>query len=375
MAIFDFIKKKEPPKPEVNVSQLPELKDPDVTLYDNSQTEQEARTIPVFNAEGKEKKELPQPTPIDTRQEVADATRQSMENQRIHPVVERLNNGEDVFQALLRKNYEEDKASLERQRKAEILGNIANLFGQTVTSAAGGRIFQPIRSKVPEYNQALDRIRQGYNSMTANYSLRQAEADRQKAQMQFEFDKDRYLANLNMAFEAGLIDQKHKNDMERQAAKAKNAEDLAKLKYKHDMAVEQTRQNSQTEREKLKQEGAMARATGKDSDKISIVVATDENGGRAAVDIPKSKQGAIISLYKRMQQLSENDKGKHGSKLESINLQFGEGGDVASKALTIIQRRLQDFPELTDEFLKIVGKDRKDLVNKYQTADGWSLFK
>ena len=370
MGLFDFVKKKEPPRAEVNTAELPELQNPNVTLYDNPNQEQETKAVPVINSETKEVRQLPQPAPIDTRQEIADATREEIkDNIPKNPIIERLNNGEDIFQALLRQNYEDDKASLERQRKAEILGNIAQLFGQTVSSAAGARIFPPIQSKVPEYNIGLDRIRQGYNAAYANYSLRQAEADRQRDQMQFEFAKDRYLAQLKMDFDAGLIDKKHKNDMEKQAAKAKSAEDLAKLKYDHDMAIEKLKQGTQLERERIKQSGADARAAGKNNNKASIVVSLDNNGNRVAVDYPKSKSGAIISLYKRMKTLSEANPGKYGDKLEDINIRFGEGGDYASKAMTIIQRRLQDFPELTDEFLKIIGKTRKDLINDPQGAN------
>lgn len=74
----------------------------------------------------------------------------------------------------------------------------------------------------------------------------------------------------------------------------------------------------------------------------------------------KEKRGAVISLYNKMKKLSAENPGKYGDALDDINMQYGEGGDQATKAITIIQRRLQDFPELTDEFYKIIGKGKSN---------------
>ena len=153
--------------------------------------------------------------------------------------------------------YQSGEESIKRQRAAEFWGNLANLFGQTVSSAAGARIFQPIKSNVPAYNQALDRLRDGYNDTLLNYSLANAKADRearlQQETIRLKADKDRMLAELNASIKAGLMDKQTAADLTKQAQKANDAKALQKVKDKAASARAAMNNKAAMEREKYRQ--------------------------------------------------------------------------------------------------------------------------
>lgn len=140
----------------------------------------------------------------------------------------------DVFSRLLEKSYREDEDSLRRQQMADFWGNLAALFGQTAAIGMGARNISPITPKTQEYNSAIDRIRQSYNKDMANYSLYQAKSD--AAARQAELDRKAKTAEIELKakIEAGIIDRNHGYAMIQQMQKAKDAEELAKLKAKAD---------------------------------------------------------------------------------------------------------------------------------------------
>ena len=251
MGLFDYIKKKPDP---VDTSRLPRLgnygESPGSSLnfqFSRVQNQNSGQKYPS-GVDFKPENQVEQRNPVEEinnaaneinrQKSVADRVKDgeeinnaANEINRQKSVADRVKDGEDVFKALLDQKYQSGEESIKRQRAAEFWGNLANLFGQTVSSAAGARIFQPIKSNVPAYNQALDRLRDGYNDTLLNYSLANAKADR----------------------EAGLMDKQTAADLTKQAQKANDAKALQKVKDKAASARAAMNNKAAMEREKYRQ--------------------------------------------------------------------------------------------------------------------------
>lgn len=371
MGLFDFIKK----NPSVDTSRLPEFENygQSPESFSNFQFSRSNQGVKP------DKTKVEQPViPVSSAEQVRAATNQAMQEQ----TEKKPTTPDDVFTALLRERYQESEDSLKRQRAAEFWGNLANLFGQTVSSAAGARMFSPIKSNTQQYNQAIDRLRDSYNDTLLNYNLSTARAERaakaEKDKINLKFERDKTLAEIQANLKAGLIDKQTAADLTKAANKAKTEKELEELKHKHDMELAEYNQGAATARARMNNEAAMGREKYKQEE---ISKRGGGKGSRSYISVrlsdgtvhefPKSKEGAVISLYNKMKQIAESNPKKY-NKIEDLNLQFGEGGDQASKAMTIIQRRLQEFPELTNDFLDIIG-EKKGWSLRDNNNNGWSL--
>lgn len=272
MALFDFIKK----KPENPASNLP--------TFQNSGQSPESYSNFQFSESGSEDLSPQKPqnqgfkqnyqaewqrTPYisvqqkDPSQEIRTATNQAMQAKAENPVAKKVQDGEDVFKALLDSRYKEDEASLKRQRAAEFWGNVANLFGQTVSSAAGARIFPQIKSNTQQYNAALDKLRDSYNDTLLNYTLANAKADRaakaEQAKIQLQFERDKALAEIKANLDAGLIDRRTAGTLASQAQKAQSAKELEDVKQKNRIELARYNQGAATARTQMTNDAAMQR--------------------------------------------------------------------------------------------------------------------
>ena len=272
MALFDFIRK----KPENPASNLP--------TFQNSGQSPESFSNFQFSEAGSEDLSPQKPqnqgfkqnyqaewqrTPYisvkqkDPSQEIRTATNQAMQAKAENPVAKKVQEGEDVFKALLDSRYKEDEASLKRQRAAEFWGNVANLFGQTVSSAAGARIFQPIKNNTQQYNAALNKLRDSYNDTLLNYTLANAKADRaakaEQAKIQLQFERDKALAEIKANLDAGLIDRRTAGTLAAQAQKAQSAKDLEDVKQKNRIELARYNQGADTARTQMTNDAAMQR--------------------------------------------------------------------------------------------------------------------
>ena len=272
MALFDFIKK----KPENPASNLP--------TFQNSGQSPESFSNFQFSEAGSEDLSPQKPqnqgfkqnyqaewqrTPYvsvqqkDPSQEIRTATNQAMQAKAENPVAKKVQDGEDVFKALLDSRYKEDEASLKRQRAAEFWGNVANLFGQTVSSAAGARIFPQIKNNTQQYNAALDKLRDGYNDTLLNYTLANAKADRaakaEQAKIQLQFERNKALAEIKANLDAGLIDRRTAGTLAAQAQKAQSAKDLEDVKQKNRIELARYNQGAATARTQMTNDAAMQR--------------------------------------------------------------------------------------------------------------------
>ena len=251
MGLFDFIKK----NPSVDTSNLPRFENygQSPESFSNFQFSRNENTINATN-----------PTKFSGKsasEEVRSATDTAMSKPQENLNSPQQYNGEDVFAALLKKNYEENEASLKRQRAADFWGNFAKLFGQTVASSAGARNFSPVNTNTAYYNQALDKLRNSYTQSMLNYSLANAKADRdaklQADKINLQFKRDKALAELNAKLKGGLIDQQTAANLKLQIQKAKDAKELQQLRIEGNMQTTRYVQNAQDKRTDKKIEADM----------------------------------------------------------------------------------------------------------------------
>lgn len=283
---------------------------------------------------------------------------------------ERIQAGQDPFAALLQKNYQEDEASLKRQRNAEVLGNIASVLSQGALSLAGARQFKPIQNNTQAYNSALDKLRQNYNNTLANYTLQQAREDRAaelaNKEAEFKFQRDAALAELKYKQEQGILSAKQAFDEAQRINKAKDAQELERLRQKGEMdrakynaGVRASLQDKSDKAAMERKKYEVANKGGSQSGERSIRLKYDD-GTEETVTYDKSMEGAISSLYERMRQLVTKNPGKYGTSLDELKLRFEDGGDSASKIMSIVARKIGNFPELAPEFNEIIGRKQED---------------
>lgn len=252
MGLFDFIKK----NPSVDTSRLPEFENygQSPESFSNFQFSRSNQGVKP------DKTKVEQPViPVSSAEQVRAATNQAMQEQ----TEKKPTTPDDVFTTLLRERYQESEDSLKRQRAAEFWGNLANLFGQTVSSAAGARMFSPIKSNTQQYNQAIDRLRDSYNDTLLNYNLSTARAERaakaEQDKINLKFERDKAIAEIQANLKAGLIDKQKAADLEKQARKAKDAKELEGVKNDFRMKLARYNQGAATGRTKMNNEAAMER--------------------------------------------------------------------------------------------------------------------
>lgn len=252
MGLFDFIKK----NPSVDTSRLPEFENygQSPESFSNFQFSRSNQGVKP------DKTKVEQPViPVSSAEQVRAATNQAMQEQ----TEKKPTTPDDVFTTLLRERYQESEDSLKRQRAAEFWGNLANLFGQTVSSAAGARMFSPIKSNTQQYNKSIDRLRDSYNDTLLNYNLSTARAERaakaEQEKINLKFKRDRELAEIQANLKAGLIDKQTAADLTKAANKAKTEKELEELKHKHDMELAEYNQGAATGRTKMNNEASMER--------------------------------------------------------------------------------------------------------------------
>lgn len=280
MGLFDFIKK----NPSVDTSNLPR--------FENFGQSPESFSNFQFSRNGNSENttNLTQFPGKSASEEIRSATDTAMSKSQ----APQQYNGEDVFAQLLKKNYENNEASLKRQRAADFWGNFANLFGQTVASSAGARNFSPINTNTAYYNQALDKLRNSYTQSMLNYSLANAKADRdaklQANKIQLQFDKDKAMAEINANLKAGLIDKQAAANQTMQVQKAKDAKELQQLRDKASMQRTQYTQQSQNQRAERGDQAAMER------EKFRQQEITKRNGSSSTSTSKKKKKYPVMKF-------------------------------------------------------------------------------
>lgn len=159
-------------------------------------------------------------------------------------------------------DLEKEEKITRRERALSLLGDIANLGGQMFASSKGARQFAPINSQVPKYNERLQRIRDAKRANDADFQnkslsmifkdyegkraedLYKRQQEAAKASMEFKYQRDLTLKQIDQAFQVGMLDAKGKQALSQQAARAKDAKELAALNHKYRLSEIKTKDNS-----------------------------------------------------------------------------------------------------------------------------------
>lgn len=286
MGLFDFIKK----NPSVDTSNLPRFENygQSPESFTNFQFSRNENTINATN-----------PTKFSGKsasEEVRSATDTAMSKPQENLNSPQQYNGEDVFAQLLKKNYEENEASLKRQRAADFWGNFSKLFGQTVASSKGARSFSPVTTNTSYYNQALDKLRNSYVQSMLNYTLANAKADRaakaQADKINLQFKRDKAMAELNAKLKAGLIDQQTAANLKLQIQKAKDDKELQQLRNEGNMQTTRYVQNAQDKRTDKKIEADMKKEQYRQQEITKRNGSSGSSGKKKNKTYPKMKFGS-----------------------------------------------------------------------------------
>lgn len=213
-----------------------------------------------------------------------------------------------------------------------------------------------------------------YNNQATDERLKQIKEKRDALKRKYdtllmnaELGDIAYQRDVNAAREKAVRDQALK-------------ERIKEIEHRYKMGEISAEAADRMQQEALRQQGYMARtvfeadARAKEGDKnranareVATIRSSSKTGSKdkdysywygynnEELRIPKSKEkGLAANLYRLMQKyLEEHPKDKRN--LDDIKITLGEGGDISSKTVNVVMRRLQDFPELGDQVREIIN--------------------
>lgn len=235
-----------------------------------------------------------------------------------------------------------------------------------------------------------------YNNQATDERLRQIKEKREALKRKY----DMILMN------AELGDVAYQRDME--AAREKAARDLAlkerikEIEHRYKMGEISAEAAFDLQQEALKQQGYMARtvfnadarakegaknrANAREVASIRSSPKTESKdkdfsywygNNNEEFKVPKSKEkGLAANIYRLMQKyLEEHPTDKR--KLDDIKITIGEGGDISSKTVNVVMRKLQDFPELGDQVREIIRTQASSPADysRYRKQGDYSQYK
>lgn len=263
---------------------------------------------------------------------------------------------------------EEDRRKRAAQSAQAIagLGNVISAFSNLAFSGAAPSQTLPQLPQV-DYLSFSDRLKQQrdqygaglINARARDYSeyqnalnsylneqYRKSQIDIRQKEHERQMEKD---ANQLAMDQEKMKMDKEKNEFDRAYKTASLAQNDRKI------AIDEANAKSLQEYRKSKIEG------GSDSKDITVI---GQNGKE--FNVPKSKQDGFFGYaYRRM--LDYANKNPDGKKeVYDVGWQVGEGGDQKSKQAAIVLSNIQNFPELYDEFDKVLK------TGEFEKKIGWN---
>jgi hypothetical protein len=251
-----------------------------------------------------------------------------------------------LYERLFQKPMSQEEEE-RRKRAASVatgighLGNVLSSFSNLAFAgeAPSQKLPTVADPKLQSYSDRLEAIRQRYG---AGYL-----AARQN-------DMNNYQRALSLYSQDQA--RKAQNDL----AKAKIAQSAAQFAIKNDREERKMKQDAAYKERELGirqsnlrslEQYRSAKANGSGANKSIDIIG--KNGKRFTLS-GKDKEGVIAYMYKRMLEYAE-DHPKENKSISDISWQFGEGGDQKTKQAAIVMSNIQNFPELYDEFDKVIG--------------------
>lgn len=286
-------------------------------------------------------------------------------------VTDRINN-EGYYNMLKnweRPNFDDEEKKLRRKRNAAMIGDLANVFAQGIALSKGARVFSPLQSNTAKVNDKIERLqdmKRNENIDYKNKALKAQYKDFELKRAEDKFHQKQILNKYKLDVQNGQFGEKMKYQWEALIEQVRNhtitqehADKLLRETMRHNKVSESTAGfNAQSQRisAQASQQNASTNANkGNSLTGMDSITVTDTDGQRRTIDYPKAKNGALLSLYNRMKEESNKNPQKYGT-LDDISMKMGEGGDQTSKILSIVKRRIADFPQLTGEFKRLIGE-------------------
>ena len=276
-------------------------------------------------------------------------------------IVQRLEDGEDLYDALLNKNHKETEADIKRQRAADFWGNVAKVFGQAMASKAGVRQFDKIENRTPYYNDQLLKLKQNHNNAKLQQTLleRKYEMDRKNTEHENQQKRNTYAFQKGVDYHYGSLLEGDKTNNRIKVDNNTHANDLEKQGVIHGYNIERDNNAHKNNMGEISARGKIqqniAKGNNQSQERIAAMRNEDEptesllvnrNGEKEVVRFSKNQKGAIASLYNRLRELV---KLKENKDLDELKLQAGENTDHVNKALATLGQYMQYYPELTAE--------------------------
>lgn len=255
----------------------------------------------------------------------------------------------------------EQKAKRERTEKAQraitgvsdLISNVANL-AYTAQGAVPVVVdnYTPLNERQKAIQDKRDALKRQYDSMLAGAQQgeiayqRSLQAAREKAAMEQAY-KERELA-LKDAYKKGQIETQAELDR-----KLKELE-LQFRGWINERNISSREKEGAANRANARTVASIRSSATGNKNKDKYTYAYGEGGEEFKIPDNKLK-GISARMYSAMQDYVKSHP-EERRELEDIQMQIGEGGDVSSKTINTVMRRLSDFPELYDELRKMIAE-------------------
>jgi len=267
-----------------------------------------------------------------------------------------------------RPNFDDEEKRLRRNRSAALIGDMANIFAQGMALSRGARAFSPMQSQTAKANERIQSLQDmkrneniDYQNKVLSSQYKDFELKRAEDQLKQKQSLDKYKLDIQngqfgeeMKYKYDALQEQVRNHKISQEHADKVLMETARHNKKSESTAGYNAQSQRMSAQAAQQNAATNASKGNSSTGMDSITLTGSDGKRTTVDYPKSKNGALLSLYNRMKEESEKNPQKYGT-LDDINMKMGEGGDQATKIISIVKRRIADFPQLTGEFNQLVG--------------------
>ncbi len=266
---------------------------------------------------------------------------------------------QEVFNQLLQQPITPEEEERRKRAASAVMGigHLGNAISALSNVAFAGKAPSQTIPKLedPDYQTFSDRLRQQRSAYASGMlGARNADHNNYRAALQLykqgkQAEANRLLQRQKMAYDQAKDDRDFKYKANKDAAELgiKQAQ-LEENRRNHRASEAIAWTNAQTNKE--------YKANGGKSGGDRALTLYGDNGRKFELDA-KDYKGVIGHMYKRMLE-EANQPGKNIS-IQDLNWQFGEGGDQASKQLSIVAANIKNFPELYDEFDKLLGESKK----------------
>lgn len=266
---------------------------------------------------------------------------------------------QEVFSQLLQKPMTPEEEERRKRAASAVMGigHLGNAISALSNVAFAGKAPSQTIPKLedPDYQTFSDRLRQQRSAYASGMlGARNADYNNYRAALNLykqgkQAEANRLLQRQKMAYDQAKNDRDFQYKAQKDAAelgiKQAQLEENAR-NHRTSEAIAWT--NAQTNRE--------YRANGGKNGGDKTLTLYGADGRRFELDA-KDNKGIIGYMYKMM--LDEANKPGKNISIQDLNWQYGEGGDQASKQLSIVAANLKNFPELYDEFDKLLDESKK----------------